>query len=329
MRLKYVVAWAFGVVLLPAAARAHVELLTPPPRQPGQAGFNQLKLKPCGQTTNQRTNKVTTFAPGQQVEVKMKEYIDHPGYFAVAFDEDGDDSFVFPRENMDDVTPATDDPKALFPVDGMKVLGIRTDKEKNCASEPSQTCTLTITIPNVNCQNCTLQLTQFMYDKVGNNNDDEYYYQCADIKIEGPLAPGGGGAAGASSGGAAGTASGGTASAGTASGGTASAGTASGGTAGAGTASGGTPGASGQASGGAPGASGSTASAGTASSGAAAAGTGAGGAPSGGAGPSAPPPSDDGGCTMSRSSHGAASLLGALGLAYAALRRRRVAEPRR
>jgi hypothetical protein len=182
-----------------------VDLLSPPPRQPGQAGGTQLKLKPCGQTTNRRTTQVTTYAPGQKVEIKLKEYVDHPGYFAVAFDEDGDDSFIFPRPNMDKVNPATDDPKTLFPVDGTRVLALRADKDQNCAKEPAQTCTMSITIPNVNCDNCTLQLTQFMYDKVGNDSDDEYYYQCADIKIEGPLAPaggaGGGGAGGSSGGG--------------------------------------------------------------------------------------------------------------------------------
>jgi hypothetical protein len=83
--------------------------------------MSQLKTKPCGQTANKRTtDKVTTFSPGQKVEIKIKEYINHPGYFAVAFDPDGDDSFVFPRENPDKVVAASDDPKTLFPVDGVK-----------------------------------------------------------------------------------------------------------------------------------------------------------------------------------------------------------------
>lgn len=303
MRITYVASLAFCAVLLPGTAGAHVDLISPPPRQPGQAGGNQLKLKPCGQTTNQRTDKVTTFAPGQQVEIKMKEYIDHPGYFAVAFDEDGDDSFVFPRANMDDVVVATDDPKTLFPVDGVKVLGIRLDKDDNCADGADNTCTLSIKLPNVNCQNCTLQLTQFMYDKVNNDKDDEYYYQCADIKIEGPLGAGGGGAGGTGGGGVAGG-----------TGGAPSGGVATGGTGGSG-------------SSGTPGTSGSSATAGTPSGGNATAGTGTtSGGTSAGTAPSTPAPSDDGGCAVSRPAHGAASLLAALALGYATLRRRRRAE---
>lgn len=305
MRFTYVASLAFCAVLLPAAARAHVDLLTPTPRQPGQAGNNQLKLKPCGQAANGRTDKVTTFTPGQRVDIKMKEYIDHPGYFAVAFDDDGDDSFVFPRANMDDVVPATDDPKALFPVDGMKVLGIRLDKDKNCASEPDQTCTLSITIPNVNCQNCTLQLTQFMYDKVSDDNDNEYYYQCADIKIEGPLGTGGtggtGGAGGTSGGGGTGGALGGT-----------------GGAPGGGAATGGTAGGS---SGGTSSASGSSATAGAPAGGNATGGSGTAGG-SAGTSPIAPP-SDDGGCSVSGPTRGVASLFAVLGLGVVALGRRR------
>ncbi|RYZ05272.1 MAG: hypothetical protein EOO73_20865 [Myxococcales bacterium] len=307
MRFTCAASLAVFAVLFPLAARAHVDLVSPPPRQPGQAGGNQLKLKPCGQTTNKRTATVTTFSPGQQVEIKMKEYIDHPGYFAVAFDEDGDDSFVFPRANMDSVNPTTDDPKALFPVDGMKVLGLRLDSEKNCASEPDKTCTLSIKIPNVNCQNCTLQLTQFMYDKVGDDNDNEYYYQCADIKIEGPLVSGGGGGAGGGSAGGSGGSGGSNAGGmgGAPSGGVATGGTGPSNTSGAA----GTGGAS--TSAGAP-SNGGTASGGTSAGGSAA-------SPS----PAPSPPADEGGCAVSAPSSGDASWVAALGLGYAALLRRR------
>jgi MYXO-CTERM domain-containing protein len=334
MRFNRVASLALGAVLLPGAALAHVDLLSPPPRQPGQAGGNQLKLKPCGQTTNRRTTQVTTYAPGQKVEIKLKEYVDHPGYFAVAFDEDGDDSFIFPRPNMDKVNPDTDDPKTLFPVDGTRVLALRADNDKNCADEAAQTCTMSITIPNVNCDNCTLQLTQFMYDKVGNGKDDEYYYQCADIKIEGPLAPaggaGGGGAGGSSgggNGGSGGTARGGGGGADAVAGAGGTGGLATAGTANAGADSGGAGGTAGGATaGGAPGTSGTTASAGAPSGpSGSAAGSPSTGSAGAGTTPVAPGPSDEGGCSVHRPSSGAASLLAALGLAYAALRRRRAA----
>jgi hypothetical protein len=281
-------------------------MISPTPRLGGQAGGGQLKTKPCGQTTNKRTtDKVTTFTPGQKVDIKMKEYINHPGYFAVAFDPDGDDSFPFPIANMDKVVAATDDPKTKFPLSAT-VLGLRADKDKDCYTENADhECTLSITIPNMTCQNCTLQLIQFMYDKLGDNNDNEYYYQCADIKIEGTPASGGAGGTGA--GGAAGAGGTGT--------GGASAGTGTGGaSAGAGTGGAGSGGQLGcLLCAGAPSTAGTTSTAGTAT--APTAGT------TGTTGDGAA--EDDGGCGIAKRSSGGASLVAALGLMIALARRRR------
>jgi hypothetical protein len=298
---------ALPLMLGAARASAHLDLIAPPPRLAGETGGGQLKTKPCGQTVNARTtDKVTTFTPGQKVDIKIKEYVQHPGYFAVAFDPDGDNDFPFPRANADKVVASTDDPKAMFPLSGT-VLGIRTDKEKDCYGEnANHECTISVTIPNMNCTNCTLQVTQFMYDKLGNNNDDEYYYQCADIKIEGAM--GGGGSGGASTGGVAGAAATGGAG-GTGTGGAAgsinSAGTATtaGTTSTAGTAT----------------TAGSTSTAGATS----AAGTGT------GTGGTASPPvtggaaQDDSGCGIAKRAQGGASALAALGLLFALGRRRR------
>jgi len=302
-------------------ALAHVELLSPPPRLPGQANGNQLKSKPCGQTTNKRTtDKITTFAPGQKVDLKIREYVNHPGYFAVAFDPDGDDSFPFPRENMDKIVAASDDPKAMFPLSDT-VLGIRTDKDKDCYTENAEhECTISITIPNVTCANCTLQVTQFMYDKLGDDNDNEYYYQCADIKIEGA--------------GSGGSGSGGAASAGAGTGGSAAGSSSGGGGTGNGSE---TAGASGTTS-----SAGTTANTGgnvavTAGTSSATAGTTA--TPTAGttttsgtagSGPATPPngaaAEDQSGCGMAKGAKGGqghASTLAALGLALAFARRRR------
>lgn len=306
------IALASGLPLLlgATAASAHLNLVTPPPRLQGEAGGNQLKTKPCGQTVNARTaDKVTTFTPGQKVDIKIEEYINHPGYFAVAFDPDGDDNFPFPIANMDKVNKDTDDPKAAFPLSAT-VLGLRTDKEKDqsansgdgdCYSENAQhECTISITLPNMNCTNCTLQVIQFMYDKLGNGKDDEYYYQCADIKIEGAV--GGGGAAGSGSGGAA-AGSGG--SGGAAAGG--SAGTSAGGTA---ATTGGTPTSS---AGTAPTTAGTAPTPPTAGTG----GSGAVVAPGGGAA------EDESSCGIAKRTPGGASALAALGLLFALVRRRR------
>lgn len=312
-RTFVVLASGLPLLLGAATALAHVDLISPTPRLQGEAGGNQLKTKPCGQTTNARTtDKVTTFAPGQKVDIKIKEYVQHPGYFAVAFDPDGDDSFPFPRANMDKVVAATDDPKAMFPI-GDTVLGLRTDKDMDCYAEPNHECTIPITIPNMTCSNCTLQVTQFMYDKLGDNNDNEYYYQCADIKIQG-AAGGTGGAGGAAS---AGSGSGGTASSAGAPGTGGAAGGAAGGSSSGGTGNG--------TAGSATGISGTTTT--TAGTTTTSAGTSTGTSGAGGSGtvttPGGGDSQDDGGCGISRRTQGSATALAALGLLLTLVRRRR------
>lgn len=302
MRKIQITCTAVLSAFLASPAQAHVDLISPPARLGGEAGGGQLKLKPCGQTTNKRGDKVTTFTPGQKVDIKIKEYVDHPGYLAVAFDPDGDDSFPFPRANMDKVNANTDDPKALFPVDGTTILGLRTDKDKNCATENAdKTCTISITIPNMTCQNCTLQVTQFMYDKLGDNADNEYYYQCADIKVEGPVGGGGGaGGTGGAAGGSAGAASGGGGAGGALGGSGGSPGSTAGATSGGMSTTAGTN----------PGTAGTTPTAGSATAGST---SNPGGATS----------SDDGGCGIAHPARGGASALAALGLLLGLVRRRR------
>jgi len=164
---------------LPAVAHAHVELVYPPPRLGGQAGGNELKTAPCGQRVNGRTETVTMFEPGETITVRWNEYIDHPSYYRVAFDVDGDDAFTV-RPNADDVVREEDDPVAAEPLSDV-ILQVYADDESGFGTDYSSE----VTLPDVECENCTLQIIQFMYDKLGNDLNDEYYFQCADIILRG------------------------------------------------------------------------------------------------------------------------------------------------
>jgi MYXO-CTERM domain-containing protein len=134
---------------------------------------------------NGRTETVSVFAPGETIEVLINEDINHPAYYRVAFDDDGDDGFRA-RENMDSVVREGDDPAAENPVDGQTILAyIFEDTE-------SSTYSAMVTLPNIECENCTLQVIQFMYDKLGDGMDNEYYHQCADIALRGDTSGAGG-----------------------------------------------------------------------------------------------------------------------------------------
>jgi MYXO-CTERM domain-containing protein len=207
----------------------------------GCSFFSDQKVGPCG--VNQRGTNVTEFRPGQTITVRLNETIDHPSHYRIAFNPNGDD--------FEDPT-SKDDKNGGHPF-------VLLD---NIVDEDADQQNVQVTLPNMTCENCTLQLIQVMYDKgangfggadgVGTDDNDDLYYACADIVLKG--APVGGGDAGTpdagtgssdagSTGGTvSGAVGGGTPGGGTTGGGTTGGGTPGGGTTGGGTTGGGTPG---------------------------------------------------------------------------------------
>lgn len=159
MRFSFFV---FGALLgATSAAHAHIALQSPAPR------YADMKQGPCGRgSEDKRGNNVTTYEPGETITVEWKETIPHPGHYRIAFDPDGSDIFEDPKS----FTDVSGGPGVL--VDGIE------DKSG------TQTYTQQVTLPNVECDNCTLQLIQMMTDKPPYGNGDDLYYQCADIVLK-------------------------------------------------------------------------------------------------------------------------------------------------
>jgi hypothetical protein len=164
--------------LIAAPCLAHIDLEAPPPRAAGRPDSN-LGERPCGQRQNaRRQDLLSEFRPGEVIDVLVDVYVQHPSYFRFAFDVDGDDSFSvrasLPRD------PASDDPTTLAAGEGELILGYVEDPTGDVERIEQR-----LTLPNVQCDNCTLQLTQFIY---GLPLADATYHQCADIVLSGPLA---------------------------------------------------------------------------------------------------------------------------------------------
>jgi MYXO-CTERM domain-containing protein len=122
---------------------------------------------------------VNVFRPGETIEVVWNEFINHESYFRIAFEIDGDDFVQRPPQNL---SAASDDPVAEEnAIDIGQLLAIVADAGSGEHSA-------TVTLPDQECENCTLQLIQFMYGRA-----DSYYYQCADIAIRADGAGGDGG----------------------------------------------------------------------------------------------------------------------------------------
>lgn len=163
MPVRVIVLGVVGVLAVGATARAHLSLEFPLSRY----GPDVLKVGPCGIDEGERTNNVTVFEPGETIEVRWREYVDHPGHYRIAFDADGADDFVDPATMME-----------LYSNDAVLVDGIP-DKGSGDADYAVE-----VTLPDVVCDQCTLQVTQVMYDKPPYTTPgNDIYYQCADLVL--------------------------------------------------------------------------------------------------------------------------------------------------
>ena len=149
----------FGAV---PVAEAHITQTFPGTRTESQ------KQGPCGLTDSLRGPE-QVFEPGETITVEWNETVEHPGHYRIAFDIDGED-FPLPNNPDDDFDVTLVDQIA--------------DRNVNGAD---RTYSQEITFPDVECENCTLQLIQIMTTNIPYNS---FYFQCVDVSLR---AGGGGG----------------------------------------------------------------------------------------------------------------------------------------
>jgi MYXO-CTERM domain-containing protein len=200
---------AFGLalasLLLSGVASAHISL-----EQGGglmsRDGEANLKQGPCGLAGSKRGTNIYTYAPGESVEIKIKETIPHPSYFRIAFDKDGDDGFIDPKSikpidpnrpcpfDANDKCGTTDDSNDFYNTPEVLMDNLDPHLSNNMLGNPYS---WQVTMPNYTCDNCTLQIIQVMEDTIhGAYNPDpadpslpDIYHQCLDIVLDGPVQP--------------------------------------------------------------------------------------------------------------------------------------------
>lgn len=165
MRSLVVMGLTAALVLVAAPAAAHLNLTYPPPRT------TSLKTGPCGAADSTRGATVTTLLPGQTITVTWDEFVDHPGHFRIAFDDDGQDLFRDPS-SFEDVSGEP----------GVLIDGIADRSGGGIYSQE-------VVLPDVECDNCTLQVIQVMSDKAPYGDGNDMYYQCADLVLSADADP--------------------------------------------------------------------------------------------------------------------------------------------
>jgi hypothetical protein len=155
------------------------------------------KAWPCGVAG--RSKNVTTYRPGQTIEIKLRNTIAHrDSWYRVSFNPSGD---------------TFDDPKSFQDRNGK----LPTTLVEGVPMTDGRDQVLKVTLPGVECDKCTLQVMQVMGDKVargfggkqpGTTQGDDLYYSCSDLVLKGEPAGGGVDAGAAAPSGSTGTTSG-------------------------------------------------------------------------------------------------------------------------
>lgn len=171
-------------VLVSDSVEAHIQVNYPPTRYAFEPpDSNNQKTGPCA--TGAPTGTITPLMAGDELTVTWDEFIDHPGHFRIALDTTGTDAFSDPASEFDMAAAGN-------------VVAYIMDTGGSSFSH-------TFTLPDVECDSCTLQVIQVMTDKLpwGPQNGADLYYWCSDISLA--RQTGAGGAGGAGAGGAGGT----------------------------------------------------------------------------------------------------------------------------
>jgi MYXO-CTERM domain-containing protein len=185
-------------VAFSSSAAAHIELVDPLPRYElpankscpcGDGDSNRQCDVPASESTDpNRSTNVTTFEAGSTITVVAEEYIDHDGRMRVAFDPDGADLSDF-NDNI--------------------LMDVADPREAGLSTTSPRVWEFQIQLPDMTCENCTLQVIQVMNGNTTTPVMDpapaSTYYSCADIRLVAPgtLNEGEGGSSGSAAGGSA------------------------------------------------------------------------------------------------------------------------------
>jgi MYXO-CTERM domain-containing protein len=174
---------------MPTVAAAHVRITSPTPRS-----STVLKDQHCGQAGLARAN-VHTALPGSTLHLVWDEYVQHPGWFRISFQKDGDTFEIPPASNG---KTGTGNP-SNYPTENLTGMTDATTGSLIIADRiVDGTTSADVVLPNIECNNCTLQLIQLMTDKPPYTVDlgsDDIYFACVDLVLSAgapDAGPGGG-----------------------------------------------------------------------------------------------------------------------------------------
>ncbi len=184
-RLRYFAAAALSAAFLLAPAGAHFVMESPAASlEQNQIGDPQ-KLGPCGgsaQDAGTPTGAVTELVGGGTLHLKLREAIYHPGHYRVALARSPEqlpaDPETVTREGPRgplSVSAAIAEAAPPVLADGLFVHAERPAQGTFWEAD--------LTVPNVDCKGCVVQVIQWMAEHPGVAEGGFSYHHCATVNI--------------------------------------------------------------------------------------------------------------------------------------------------
>jgi len=165
-----------GILISTASqAFAHFRFVEPPSALSTENGGKG--APPCGEGTP--SGIVTKAQGGHPFTIRLIEFIPHPGHYRIALSvnsraEIPKDAEAVVKDGQSVSAPIDSNPKIPVLMDGVFV---HTTTPRNTEWK------VDVTLPNLTCEKCTLQVTQFMAQHGLNPGGGFYYHHCADLQI--------------------------------------------------------------------------------------------------------------------------------------------------
>lgn len=178
---RYVsLAGAATAMLASAPAHSHFVLEAPDSSTAQDASGNPQKSAPCGDdSAGSRTGKITAYRAGQTITITIREVVFHPGHYRVAL-------ATHDRSELPPDPPVTAGatPCGSAPIEPSPSFPVLVDGALPHTSAMSGSQSIQVTLPpDVTCEECTLQIIEFMSNHALNVPGGCYYHHCADISI--------------------------------------------------------------------------------------------------------------------------------------------------
>jgi hypothetical protein len=155
-------------------AQAHFALLQPASAVSIEDGGKG--VPPCGEGPD--SNVVTDVLGGHPIAIRLNEFVYHPGHYRFALS-------VNSRAELppDPDVVAADGISVSAAIQNPVKIPVLADGMFAHTAPPNGDWQTTLTVPNLNCDKCTLQIIEFMAEHGSNVGGGYFYHHCSDLRI--------------------------------------------------------------------------------------------------------------------------------------------------